>query len=225
MIRENINKKQFLQIIKSLNGDYVYNDNGRMIKFDIKYLNEMKQFKNVFSAFGDINPEQIEWLSNIQVRHSHLPQGVMYFDRVPVGVIYPYYFSGYNNLFHLTEEDSELLLDNLRSSIENNLELIDNGVVNYDFAAKNVLYSGKHVELIDLNGRHIKRGLFGDYSPAYSYFIPDIYKILTIKLIKLYGSEETKRILSEIKKMTGYGVDRETPNIILDNVEKMRVLK
>ena len=226
MRREEISRRQFLKIIKELNGNYIYNDHGRMVKFDLTYLDEMKKYRQLLSAFSSINVEQIEWLSNVRVKNSHLPEGVVICDRTPVGVIYPHYFEGYKSLFHTNQEDSKLMLDNMSTAVENNLELIDAGVVNTDFAAKNVLYSGKHVELIDLSGKHIKRGLYNDnYEPAYSYFIPDMYKIIGTKLIGLYGVEETKRILKELKESIPNGYYREKPMEIIEGIDKMRVLK
>ena len=122
MRREEISKRQFLRIIKELNGGYIYNDHGRMIKFDLTYLSEMKKYRQLLSAFSSINVEQIEWLSNVRVKNSHLPEGVVICDRTPVGVIYPHYFEGYKSLFHVSEEDSGLMIDNMKTAVDNNLE-------------------------------------------------------------------------------------------------------
>lgn len=45
MIREELTKRDFKRIIKELNGGYIYNDHGRMIKFDYRYLDEMKKYR------------------------------------------------------------------------------------------------------------------------------------------------------------------------------------
>ncbi|MBR4178856.1 MAG: hypothetical protein IKR57_05885 [Bacilli bacterium] len=226
MIREELTKRDFKRIIKELNGGYIYNDHGRMIKFDYRYLDEMKKYRQLISAFGDINPEQIAWLSSVNVKKSYLPSGIVSYDRTPVGVIYPHFFEGYKPLTSVSSEDSELMINNLTSAIENNLELIDNGIVNADFAAKNVLYKGSRVELIDLSGKHIKRGLYTDsYQKTYSYFLPDLYRIIGNKLTRLYGVDEARRIVKELVIMNGNRCERETPLEIIDNVKKMRVLK
>ena len=197
-----------------------------MIKFDINTLNNIKRYNEVIDPFGGINVYQIEWLSGVEVQNSSLPEGVVFYHKMPIGVIYPHYFEGYDSFLELYKEDSDLILDNLTKAINYNLELIDHDIVNTDFCAKNILYSGTDVQLIDLSGKYITRGLYDDnYVSAYGYFMPDLYSIIYTKLVKLYGKEESKRIMLELRKSVAGEIDREKPLEVVETVRKMRVLK
>ena len=230
MIRDDISKKDYLKILKSIKGGYIYNYNGKMIKFDKTFAGQMMTKKRINpSTTPDIKVDQIDWLSNIgrRIKYSYLPEGIISYEHTPVGVIYPRYFEGYDSLLELSNEDSDILLSNMRMAILNNIELTDNGIYNTDFAGKNVLYKDNDVELIDIDGKHVKRAENSNYNQAYGYFIPDMYRIIYEKLVRIYGKENSKEIANELRtlfKSYTY-MNRETPLEIMDEVEKMRILK
>lgn len=229
MIREDIKKKDYLRILKSSKAGYIYNDNGRLIKFDKCFAHDMLKYKKIKTYYGEINIDQIYWLSSLRykIKNSSLPEGILFYDHTPVGVLYPHYFEGYDILDNLFKEDSQLLLSNLRKSIINNIELTDNGIYNTDFALKNALYKNNNVELIDLDGKYIKSREQSSLNQVYSYFYVDMLDVIVKKLVRLYGIDETKRMIPELKKIIIRNelCNRESPLHIVDEVEKLRILK
>ena len=229
MLKENITRRGFKRIIKSNGGYYIYSDNGRLIKFDRIYASDIVKFGDLYSHSSEINPYQIEWLSSLNgiVKNSSLPIGTVNYKSTAVGVIYPHYFYGFNSLQNISNEDSILFLQNIKAAILNNMELMQNGIYNNDFGFKNILYSGSHVELIDLDGKHIKRKEDSNPTRVYTYFIQDLRKSTYFKLIKLYGEIEAKKIMSEIdilfQSYSSY--EEDTPLELVESIEKTKILK
>ena len=228
MIREEINKRQYRNIVKSINGGYIYKENGKLYKLDKTYSNDMLTRRRIFHDSREINVDQIEWLSGMRfaVVKSSLPEGLLIYDHEPVGIIYPRYFEVYNPLNDVYKEDTDLMLGNIRKAVENNLELTSHDIYNADFAAKNVLYKGSDVQLIDLDGKHIKRSSYSNYNQVYSYFMDDFFRIAYKKLVSIYGKDKHDIIRRELIKifpnpMNGY--EENTPLEVLDKLE--RILK
>ena len=230
MIIEDISKREFLKMLDSIETGFIYNYKGKMIKFDKTFAGQMMTKKKINpSSSTDIKVDQIFWLSslNSRIKNSSLPEGIVSYEHIPVGIIYPHYFKDYKSLLELSNEDYKLLLSNLRRAIKNDIELTDNGIYNTDFALKNALYRGSDVQLIDLDGKHIKRRENSNYAQAYSYFTPDMFMVIARKLVKIYGKENAEERIKELKNIFMYyrQMDRETPLMILDEVEKSRILK
>ena len=230
MIREDISKREFRKMVKETHGGYTYVKDGKFYKLDKDHAYNMYAKKRITTSYDEIKVDQIEWLSSLRwkVKHSYLPEGILTFEHTPIGIIYPHYFDGYSELLDCSSESTDVMLNNLRQAIINNLELTDNDIYNADFAGKNVLYKNSDVELIDLDGRHIKRSSYSNFTQVYSYFIPDLFRIFVDKLISQYGKEHTKELLTELRSAfpnPKNGFERLDPLETIDRVEKMRILK
>jgi hypothetical protein len=217
-------------MIKNAKNGYIYNDNGRCIKLDKISASDMLKHKKVLHTFRDLSVDQIDRLSNLQkyIKNSSLPEGIISYDHSPVGIIYPHYFEGYSDLLSVGEEENDLMLSNIRKALDNNLELTEHGIFNTDFAGKNVLYSGSDVQLIDLDGKHIKDENISNYSQVYSYFIVDMFKVIYSKLVRIYGvehKEEIRKYLLSVFPDPRNGIDKYDPYTTLDEIEKSRILK
>ena len=228
MIIKDFNKKEYLKILKEIRGGYIYNYNGKLIKFDKIYAGEMLTRKRITSQFGTIKKDQIEWLSRLNGKvNSSLPEGIIYYEGIPVGIIYPHYFEGYKNLLGVVDEDLSTFYDIITKATDNNLELIKNGVCNTDLAFKNVLYKDSDVQLIDLDGNHIKRSSDSNYTEAYYYFVKDLFLVIKNRLLKTYSKEETKEILSDLVQYfpNPNEFKYDTPYEMLDAVKRSKILK
>lgn len=223
-----ITRREFRKIIKSNGGYYIYEKDGKLIKFDKTYANDIFKFGDLYSHSIGIDSQQIEWLSSLNGSvKSSLPIGTINYNGIAVAVTYPHFFKGYSSLENVKDEEASLFLQNIRSAAEDNAELMRNGVYNNDFAFKNVLYRSSDVELIDLDGKHIKRKNDSNPGNVYTYFIDSLRRAVYFKLVSTHGVEQAKRIMAEIKHLfpdtSLYKED--TPIEIIDGIEKTKVLK
>ena len=230
MVYKHVGFFQYKKIIKEAN-NFIYHDKktGRMIKLDKDCAGEMKN-RNTVSIFAPkIDLVQISDLSSkqIHVNHSHLPSGIMYYNELPVGVIYPYYFDGYKTFEELYKEDSDLMLDNIRKAYYYNLELVNNDICNKDFVFKNIMYDGSDVQLIDLDGKLVGNKYNTSYSQMYSYLLRDFYHSIIHKL-ELLGGKIDDSLLQEIKTLFNEHIDnieKDSPIKIVEEIERKRILK
>ena len=230
MYRVDLSKKDFLYLAKNAKNG-VISLNGAVHKLDRGKQSQMLEHRRI-SIFDpeSIDVKQIEWLSSMRFRiaKSNLPMGLGYYKNVPVSVLYPVLFSGYKNFNQLMDESGALVFDNLRTAYENNIELMENGIYNQDFAFKNILYDHRDVQLIDLDGRHIKDSKIGYVDYVYSYFIRDFYTNMRDRINALEDESHRKEALEALRSIfMQYKVirEKEKPLELINEVEKMRILK
>ena len=232
MERMDLEKRDLKKLFKenNMHEGYVFEMDGRLIKISKEFASDFnKVFASVRSNYG-INVDQIEWLSSLRhiVKHSMLPSGIVSYDHTTIGVIYPKMFKGYDSFNELHEEDESLLLRNMRTATRNNIELMSRGIFNCDLLNKNILYKGKDVELIDLDGKYVRDSRTGRVSSVYSYYISEMYKIFKSKVASCHSKEEYLKIMKEMSSLFKYYSsqlsDMDMPYELTDRVERMRVL-
>ena len=232
MERLDLEKRDLKKLFKenNMHEGYVFEMNGRLIKISKEFASDFNRvFASIRSNYG-INVDQIEWLSSLrsQIKHSMLPSGVVSYDHANIGVIYPRMFKGYDSFNELHEEDESLLLRNMTTAALNNLELMNNGIYNCDLLNKNILYKGRDVQLIDLDGKYVKDSRTGRVSTVYSYFISEMYKVFMSKIASCHSKEEYLEIMKEMKSLFKEYNTRlsevDLPFEIIDKVEGMKVL-
>ena len=230
MIKENTNLFEFRKMAEKAveKQDCVIEKNGKAYKLDMDCVNQSLRRFFVPINVSRIKPEQIEWLSDKAryINHSWLPCGVLNATITPVAVIYPYYFEGYNTFDELYNEDSKLIFKNLRTALLNNRELLNNDIYQTDLSFKNILYKGKDVQLVDLDGRYVKPGKWSNYNQVYQDYLIDLKHLVKSKLDLLYG-EDAAKAFKEVEHLFDYkeDIDIDYPFDIVDELEKKLILK
>lgn len=233
MERLDLEKRDLKKLFKenNMHEGYVFEMNGKLVKISREFASDFnKVFASVRNNYG-ISVDQIEWLSSLRhnVKHSMLPNGVVSYDHTNIGVMYPRMFKGYDSFNNLHNEETSLMLRNMRSAASNNLELMEHGIYNCDLLNKNILYKGTDVQLIDLDGKYVRNAKNGRVSTVYSYFISEMYKIFQKKIASCHSKEEYVEIMKEMSSLfKAYNSrldDAELPFEIIDEVESMKVLK
>lgn len=230
MVIKEISDKELRGLLKSdiyIIGDtnQCYVDNDLFYKISRIYLYDLKTgYPNIRNY---VNYDQICDLVEKQsrIKKTSLPLGVITHHAVPIGVIYKYH-RGYNDFNTLSIENSDLILDNIRSAINNNLELMEHSIYNIDLCNKNILYNKNDVQLIDLDGKYIKFNK-NALDEQYFYFINSIFRIINAKLRSLYDPHTVNKIMDEILDFYRYEtvLEKEQPLKVVDKVEKMKILK
>lgn len=230
---EKLNKHELKEIIKqgSYNNGTIYFTNGKKYKIDIEFIDDFIRKHAITKGHYGVDRNQIEWLSSKQdnIKKTTLPNGVIVFDGIDIGVIYPKFFVNYKNFKNLEREDSILLLKNLRTAILNNEELLMNGIYNQNLLSKNILYKDEDVQLIDLDGKYIKKE--ASYSTGYEYFLKEMYKLIDNNLrnhCRGHASEYSKRMLALQEILKNYRSDInqfDCPRRVLKTIEKENILR
>lgn len=230
MIRKDIDRKTFINIVKNSQGGYIYNANGKLYKLEhVAASDILKNRHLIHHGYKNINVDSIEWLSDLQkyVRKSHLPEGLLIYEHTPVGVIYPCFYDGYKPLTEVSKEPTSVMLKNIKTALLNNIELLDNGVYNCDFAFKNVLYQGDDVKLIDLDGKYIKTEKNSNYNQVYSYFSSDLLKAIFEKYGDIYGHDAAIKALPYLRGLFPSPGEEYTKYGLLDVIDTVerKILK
>lgn len=229
MIEEKVGLFKYRKMIKESN-DFILERDGRCYKLDPSAADEMLNHFKVSIDTSEIDPHQISWLSDKAkyIDHSYLPCGVLKYGINTVGVIYPKFFEGYKTFENLNKEDNLLIMKNLRKALLNNRELLNNDIYNTDFAFKNIMYKGNDVELVDLDGKCIKRSDNCSYAQVYSYYLHDLERLFKDRVSKDYSQEEKDKIINKylpLFRNITYDMNMDYPFEVLDEVEKVLVLK
>jgi len=234
METKKLSKLELKSLIKqgSINNGTIYNTDGKKYKIDREFLEDFVRKHVVTRNHYGVDREQIEWLMSKQkdIKHTTLPNGIITYEGVDVGVIYPRFFYGYKNFHSLPREEEILILKNLRTAIANNEELLRNGIFNENFLNREIIYSGDDVQLINIDGKYIKKEGMTTYSSVYSYFLNDLYKMLNeALLLKCRGhASEYSRCILALRDILNNRSDINTidcPRNVLDEIEKERILK
>lgn len=229
MIVVPIDKKKFQDIMNAnlING-FVLPVNDKIIKFDKAIVYGFKRNGIIDNKLCSIDVKQIEELVKRQefIKKSSLPLGIVTVDSVVVGVIYKRFYD-YKNFNSLSDESSDLIVNNLRRAIYNNIELMENGIYNVDFTNNNILYSGEDVQLIDLDGKYIKMNGYATINDVYSFFLSDMFKIITRRIICDYNNDDVLRIYTELVPLFNPkgSLEYDYPLEVIEKIEMMRVLK
>ncbi len=227
-----LDKKEIKELLKSapVAGSFnVFEDNGGIIKIYKDPMFELERYATVIFPGSLVSEEQIHWLESKQssITGSNLPNGIIYYERLPIGVMYPKYFEGYKNFYHLHEESVETMIRNFRTAIDKNMELIQNGIYNFDFTMHNILYKGNDVQLIDLDGKYVTDKL--SVARVYSYFVYGMMNEIYDKVRELYGEKEALIIIKKLTKIVDtIPLDNSSfdyAHTVLDEVEKTQILK
>lgn len=230
MIEEKTNLFKFRKMAEEAveQKDYVLERNKRAYKLDMDCVNASLERFFVPLNTSSIKPEQIQWLSDKAryIEHSWLPSGILYTNFNPVAVIYPYYFKDYKDFNELYTEDSKVIFRNLRRALLNNRELLNNDIYQTDLSFKNIIYKGKDVQLIDLDGRYVKPGKWSNYDQVYQDYLIDLKRLVKNKLNLLYG-EDADKAFEEVKHLFEYkeGIEIDYPFDLIDELELKKVLK
>lgn len=227
-----LDKKDIKELLKSapVAGSFnVFEDNGGIIKIYKDPMFDLERYSTVIFPGSLVNEAQIRWLESKQmyITGSSLPNGIVYYERMPIGVTYPRYFEGYKNFYHLHKESVETMIRNFRTAIDKNMELIQNGIYNFDFTMHNILYKGNDVQLIDLEGKYVTDRL--SMARVYSYFVYGMMNEIYDKVREVYGEKESLVIIKELTKIVDkIPLDNSSfdyAHTVLDEVEKTQVLK
>ena len=227
-----LDKKEIKELLKSapVAGSFnVFEDNGGIIKIYKDPMFELERYATVIFPGSLVSEEQIHWLESKQssITGSTLPNGIIYYEKLPIGVMYPKYFEGYKNFYHLHEESVETMIRNFRTAIDKNMELIQNGIYNFDFTMHNILYKGNDVQLIDLDGKYVTDKL--SVARVYSYFVYGMMNEIYDKVRELYGEKEALIIIKKLTKIVDtVPLDNSSfdyAHTVLDEVEKTQILK
>ena len=234
MEEKNFKKNEMKVLLheRGLNNRNVFVEHGQKYRLDLTFVEDFMKTKTAVRPYYGVDREQIEWLDSkrYDVKESILPSGVITYQGVDVGVIYPKYYLGFTSFEELSKEETLLLLKNLRKAIANNEELLRNGIFNSDFVLKNMLYSGERVGLIGLDGKYIHREEDSSYSSVYGYFAEELYKLLEHKLRYQCRerASEYSRLVCELRDIIAANNNTNVidyPNVLVDEVEKARILK
>ncbi len=228
-------RREMKQFIKeyTFNNGTVHLENGKKYKLDRAFVEDMKRRHDATLDHYGVDRNQIEWLSSKRndVTLSTLPSGIITFEGIDVGVIYPRFFYDYDSFNNMSREDTLLILKNIRSAISKNEELLSNGIVNINFVTKDIMYCSDDVQLIDLDGSHIKREGYASYEGLYTRFVHDIYGIIDDKLkLQCRGkASEYSRLICEardiFKYCEQYSKLLDYPRRVINEIEKQRILK
>ena len=234
MERIYLHKQDLKGLIKqgSINNGTIYCKNGKKIKLDRDFINDITRKHVMARGKYSVDFDQIAWLSSKQrdVQKSTLPSGLITYQGVDVGIIYPRFFEGYYDFKNISREDTIRILKNIRTAIMNNEELIDKGILNQGLICKNIIYKDDDVQLINLDGKYIKKEGMASYSSIYEYFLDDLYNVLEATLkVKCRGhaSEYSKGVLA-LREILKYRADlnkRDCPIRAIDEIERARILK
>lgn len=229
-----LDKKGLQQLLsnKSLSKEgNVFNVDDRLYKISKGYFFDILNDRRLAYNSREVNVEQIKWLSSMTgiVTKSRLPNGIIEYKDIPIGVIYPYCFEDYKDFNSLSSETSELILDNIRVATENTINLFEADIYNTDLVSKNILFQNKDVQLIDLDGKYIKNSLYADINDVYTYFLASAFEIIVKKLHQQYPDIDVKKIASEIRPLfllkTQFVTPIDYPIQVINKIEKMRILK
>ena len=198
-------------------------------KINRDVLFDIQRFHHVMFPIGNVDEEQIKWLHEKQekIELSQLPNGIIYYQEYPIGVMYPKYFKGYQKFSELYTEETSLLFKNLKQSVINNIELLENGIYNYDFTMSNILYNQEDVQLIDLDGKYISK--HQSLQRVYSYYIIGMIGQIVKKIEMQYDEysrelayQELRNVLSRIPSIP---MKIDYPILLLDEIEQRKILK
>lgn len=229
-----LDKRGLQQLVKreSLSKDRnVFNVDGRLYKISKGYYFDIENNRKLSYNPNEVNPKQIEWLSSLTsiVTKSRLPDGIIIYKGIPIGVTYPLCFENYKCFNDLHEEDTSLVFDNIRTATENTINLFEADIYNTDLLNQNVLYKHRDVELIDLDGKYIKNSMYADTNDVYTYFLTGLFETIVKKLKQQYSSVDVRRIAEEIRPLFNFKsqliVPIDYPIQVIDKIEKMRILK
>lgn len=234
MKRENLSKGEYKFLVKNAK-DGLYYDGTQLYKLDRRRQSEMLENKrlSIFSYDG-IDEAQIEWLSNLRwkVLGSKLPNGVAYYQQIPVSVLYPQFFKGYRDFTTVFAERGQGSFDLLRQALDNNSELMDNGIYNVDFAFKGIQYNdGSDVQITNLDGKYIKPASIATEGQVYEYFVSDFYDNFISAVKKNYCREDQIAIINNVRNMfmaykkQALETGEYNPSGLVDSVEQMKLLK
>lgn len=232
MIIRELNKEEFKTLLKNTpiycKGYYgtLYRDGDNLLKINNTYIRDYTLYHKLREK-GLVDLEQMAIYEEKKpfIKNSMLPKGIIKYKGIWIGVIYDIY-DNYDTFDSLYKEDSDLIINNIRLSIIKNMELINNDIYNTDLCNDNILYQDNNVELIDLDGSFIKYDKKYLYE-TYFYYILGIESVIFNKLKSLYGQEEYTKIWNKMETFfqISKDIDINFPNIVMDNVEKMKVLK
>lgn len=203
-------------------------DNG-VEKINKDLLFDLRRFYHIMMPISLVDAEQIKWLHEKQenISSSKLPNGIIEFEHKPIGVIYPQYFENYKTFNEIYKEATDLFFENFKQAISKNIELMNNGIYNYDFTMGNILYKIDDVQLIDLDGKYISKRQ--DYHKVYLYFMMGLLTQIIKKIETEYDEYNQKLALAELRAILCSIPNQETkidyPYQVLEEVEDAQILK
>lgn len=198
-------------------------------KINKDILFDLQRFYHIMMPVAQIDEEQIKWLCEKQenISSTTLPNGVIYYEQYPIGVMYPRCYEGYKSFNELYKEDTKLFLENLKQSVIKNIELINNGIYNYDFTMSNILFKGEDVQLIDLDGKYISK--CESVQRVYSYYMIGLINQIIKKIDSQYNKHEKELAIIELKailsKIPSIPMQIDYPILILEEIQKAQILK
>ncbi|MBQ7790522.1 MAG: hypothetical protein IJ399_04585 [Bacilli bacterium] len=207
----------------------VFKTNSGIEKIYKDVLFDLQRFSHVMMPISVVDEEQIKWLHEKQdvILTSTLPNGIIYFEHYPIGVMYPKCFEGYKSFNEIHNEETSVFFENFKTALVNNIELMNNGIYNYDFTMGNILYKEDDVRLIDLDGKYISKRK--DYQKVYTYFMVGMISQIVKKIESQYSGIEQKLALSELRnilsRVPSSPMEIDYPIILLDEIEDSQILK
>lgn len=212
-------------------GTYTYNCDGILYKFKREFCDDYKNnIKSIKKDYG-ISKEKIEWLSSKQkdIKNSVLPFGIIEYNSIIVGVVYPNSFIGYYDFNNLHNENNDVIFDNMKKSTYNNIELMLNGIYNTDLLNRKILYDKNEVNFIGLDGKYIKSERFSNAREVHIYYLYELKKIILRKISNQYSIEEFDKLKSEVDSIFSLNnvisdaIDY--PLRVINEVENKHILK
>ncbi len=228
------NKQEMRQLLgeQGLSNGNVFVEHGKKIRLSHDFVDDFKKTKTAVRPSYGVDREQIEWLDSkrYKVQESKLPGGVVEYQGVDVGVIYPSYYLGFQTFENLSREDAILILKNLKKAIANNEELLQNGIFNEDFVLRNMMYLGTKVGLIGLDGKYIKREENSSFARVNEYFPSELNRLIDthLRFQCRERASEYSRLICELREILAHTKGKDTmeyPRVLVEEVEKARILK
>jgi len=154
------------------NNSYIYYD-GVLVNFCKEIIDVFKKNKNideddVIRIFCNNNGEiiknvidfaKLDYFKKVskKITLTKLPEGVLYFDDIPIGTIEPYFEK--HRWLHFLEDVSHKEMYSLLKNILLRLhELEQNGVYRLALDRNNIMYNGKKPQLVDLMDSNVIYG-------------------------------------------------------------------
>lgn len=190
------NIKQFIvngyKISCGNNNSYIYH-NGILVNFSKELLQVFKRGSNIKEEdvrriFYDngklintpVDFSKLDYLKKVSkyITLTKLPEGVLYFDSIPIGTIEPYFEK--HHWLHFLEDVSykEMywLLKNILLAIH---ELEQNGIYRLGLDRNNIMYNDKKPQLVDLMDKNVVFGKDKSLEQnVYSNYLDLLYDII-----------------------------------------------
>ncbi len=170
-----LKSKQFLK--KGTRGTVFINNENTLIKIPNEidcfndyetYISSLRDlyYKNALLKESEFNQKKFMKIGK-RLEFTDFAQDLIYLDNTYIGVILKWY-KNYNNLENYNYSNDKELIEIFKYLIECNSSLIRKGIYHFDLLFSNILYNGKDIKIIDIDGEAITYS--HDYNLLYEHY-------------------------------------------------------